>query len=1180
MRLGEPPVPMTTAGRRGPRWVVATLVLALLVGATVLAWPPLARHLVLWRVQVISQRPATADDVRLNPFTGRLAIRGLRVLERDGRTPFTDVERLEVQVRPLSLLTGHVWISEAVIAGPIVRVVRDADGFNISDLTRPTATPARWLDVTVDRFALTRGVVTLEDRALSEPRTWTSEQMEIEARNLSTRRGDGTATGRSITAGTPVSLDMWSVRLYPIHLEARVTTSGLDLGLARVYLPADAAVVPERGRATSTVTVTFDATAGLHAQVTGEVRDLVLTEPGQREPVALVPRLALEVSDFAYRNDAVQVGRLELTGSGSVRDPRGIQGRRHHVSAVRASIAEVTWPVTTAGRLDVEGRIEGGGALQVTGRLRPPPDASQLRLRLSRAELAPWAQFLPLAARVSGLAEADLSVDEPLAPAVPARVRGSLAVSQLAILNGRDALLRAQRVEARDLEVRWPERVAIRQVAIIGPHASIARDQAGDFPLAALLAAPAPARQSARTTERAIRGVDDATRDAADAAAPAPPKMPAAAGAPIARATSPAIATPATPAITVAEVLVRDGTVAWHDQAVTPRVAVDFTGLDARVTGAGWPLRGPLGMHAAIRSPGGGRLQVTGRVAVSPVAAELRVTSRDVEIAPFHSYVPLPARIAGRTDLDLAVTAPALAEGRGTVRGSAVISRLDVRDGERTVVRAERAAVTGMEIDWPRQVTVRDVQLERPWILLERDRAGALPLRALLSPHTRASRPARTGGPGAGSATPAPSVATNASAEARAPDTPGESGAAIPVTLGRVVIEDGGVRIVDHRVTPPFALDVQRVNGRADGLSTDPTSRPARIDLAGRATTASILEVRGTVGSLGGPLRLDVTAELQGLAVPRTNSYLAEAVAWEARDGWLTTAVRCRIDGDTLDARTETKLSRLQVARVGDADQARARIGLPLGMIVALMKDSRGDIHLAVPIRGRLSDPRFDLSEAVWSTVRNIAVKAITGPVSLIGRVRFGADSRIERIDIDPIPFAPGRATLGEDGKEQAQRVALFLEKTPDVRMALHPVVSSRDRAALAKGKGGDAVDDPAGSDGGSSRPTAGATSGDRSRRAAGAVPETAREADSAATPAQVRELATRRIEAVREVIRKAGVDPKRLDATDGATTVDDGEGQVRLDLLEPARPGSPGRPDFLRRLFGEASRPAAAPRD
>ena len=86
-------------------------------------------------------------------------------------------------------------------------------------------------------------------------------------------------------------------------------------------------------------------------------------------------------------------------------------------------------------------------------------------------------------------------------------------------------------------------------------------------------------------------------------------------------------------------------------------------------------------------------------------------------------------------------------------------------------------------------------------------------------------------------------------------------------------------------------------------------------------------------------------------------------------------------------------------------------------------------------------------------------MKAITAPVSWIGRVRYTDDSRIERIDMDPIPFAPGQAALGPDAREQVSRVAAFLGQSPEVRMALTPVVSARDRAALRQGSLDNAIE-------------------------------------------------------------------------------------------------------------------------
>src|SRR5262252_243582 len=189
------------------RWLgLGGVAVALGLVAIVLAWPSVIRRVAIARIEAITHRTVEIQAVHLNPFTGRLAVEGLRLMEADVRTPFTDFERLDVRIRPLALLRGHLWIREAVLQGSTVRIVRFPDRFNLSDLIEGSAPSGRVLDVTVDRFVVTRGTITFEDRALPEPREWRSENVEIEARHLSTLRDDGTADGTSVTAGAPVSV--------------------------------------------------------------------------------------------------------------------------------------------------------------------------------------------------------------------------------------------------------------------------------------------------------------------------------------------------------------------------------------------------------------------------------------------------------------------------------------------------------------------------------------------------------------------------------------------------------------------------------------------------------------------------------------------------------------------------------------------------------------------------------------------------------------------------------------------------------------------------------------------------------------------------------------------------------------------------------------------------------------
>lgn len=1039
------------------RALLTGAILAIVVLALVAAWPSLVHHLLIARIHAATQRPVSVESVHLNPLAGRLIVEGLRVYERDGVSPFTGFERLDIHFNPLSLIARHLRIYEARLEGPTTRIVRLPDGFNISDLIEGPAAPRRWFDITVQYLVVTRGTATLEDRALAEPRTWSSERIEIEAHDLSTLRDDGRAVARSMTEGAPVSLELRRLRLQPIHLEAVVTASNIDLAPARLYFPRDAALVLERGRATSTLTVALDARAGLEASATGEITDVVMRRRGERDPAVEVPRLTLELAGLRYQDEQLEIGRFELAGEASVKDLRAGARARYQVSTVQASLGDITWPVTRAGRLDVRSSVPGGGRLELSGRLSPPPAASQLRLRLARVDLHPWARLVPDALHVEGLAEADLRIDEPLAPAVPSHVQGAVAVNQLGIGAAGGDLLRAARAEARGLEVEWPTRVAVRQVVVTRPRAAIERDRAGAITVPGM-----PARGV---------GEGPATSQGAEAGALR---------------------------LAVDEVVVKEGRLVWRDRTVEPPITLDLTDVGARIRGAARPVAGPLRVQVEMRPPGGGHAEFDGRVEPELVAVEGRLRAQGAAVGPYLAYAAMPARIGGRVDFDLAVALGSGPEPRLTARGEVAASSLDVRDNERTLLRMERASASGVDIDWPRRATIRDLHVQRPWVLLERDRDNALSLRTLLTPRP-AGRPAGSTAPHA--------------------ETEPSAGPPMSVSVRELTIEDGGFRAVDQRVSPPFALDAQGLTGRLHGVSTDLAGPPAQFDVAGRVGGNARLAARGRVGPLTGPLRLDVSAELHDFAVPRTNPYLLQQVAWEARSGTLTTSLHCRIDRDALDAKTDILVRRLEVARAPGADGAQARVGLPLGTIVALMKDRRGDIHVAVPVGGRLSDPRFDVSEAIWSTVRNVAVKTITAPLSWIGRVETGADSRIQQVDVAPVRFEPGSATLTADGQDQLARLAAFLDQVPDIRLALTPVLSTGDRAA------GDA-----------------------------------RTALSS--------LAARRLDAVREGIKKAGGDQDRLKATpptDGPSS----EGVVQVALLDPEPSDRPG-PGLIRRLLGQ----------
>ena len=138
--------------------------------------------------------------------------------------------------------------------------------------------------------------------------------------------------------------------------------------------------------------------------------------------------------------------------------------------------------------------------------------------------------------------------------------------------------------------------------------------------------------------------------------------------------------------------------------------------------------------------------------------------------------------------------------------------------------------------------------------------------------------------------------------------------------------------------------------------------------------------------------------------------------------------------------------------------------------------------------------------------------------------------------------------------------------------MALTPVVTARDRAAFRErtspAENGRARDARAAQDD-AGRPPADGTS--NAARATGAESRST-EAERQPSP-ELTELGTKRLEAVRDALKQAGIDTKRLTAIPVALAADGTEPQIKLDLVEPENTKSGDRPNVVERMLGKDDR-------
>jgi hypothetical protein len=368
------------------------------------------------------------------------------------------------------------------------------------------------------------------------------------------------------------------------------------------------------------------------------------------------------------------------------------------------------------------------------------------------------------------------------------------------------------------------------------------------------------------------------------------------------------------------------------------------------------------------------------------------------------------------------------------------------------------------------------------------------------------------------------------------------------------VVADGFGRFVDRTTTPDFAEELSQLSLTVDELSTN-GAQPARFSLKGMIGPAAAVSIEGRLGALDGPRFVDVSASLRDFAVPRANPYIDRLVGWTATQGRLRFDVHYRLEGDELDATNQIGVEALDVVITDPPHPVLRDLGLPLNLVVSLLKDRRGDIHVSVPVRGSLASPEFDFADAMWGAVRNLTIRLIALPFSLVGKLFFSEDSKIEAVSINPVVFEPGTATPPPAMAEHLDKVGVFLRETPGIRVQMRPVVTVADVTRLRRAT---VMEDLA--------KLTSATSGPDfdaavlrlfAERFPRRTPESAEEAlavlvrTTPAPDAAAQALAAARTAHTAAVLTKAGVEAARVRAFEGVAAVEaQGSGRVEFEIV------------------------------
>ena len=485
------------------------------------------------------------------------------------------------------------------------------------------------------------------------------------------------------------------------------------------------------------------------------------------------------------------------------------------------------------------------------------------------------------------------------------------------------------------------------------------------------------------------------------------------------------------PVVTLGELAVTDVQVDAIDLTTTRRAVhriddlrLSLRGLDSSRLDKLVPL------SLEISLPQDGRIALAGDVSAQPLVADLNV---EIERVGFSNASPYLEPLVNIRLADGTIRA----KGRATLRDGAASYAGDFGvGGFRTVdgklaqdfVKWTDFAITGIKVSsQPLAFHAEEIRFIDPSAAIRVEADGSLSIAQ------------------AGVLASAPTPDAAEAGEAKVTATGNTSAAALPidVSIGKFAFENAAFRFEDQSIKPAARGGVTQLTGAITGLSSAALGR-AEVDIRGKVDGVAPVAITGKLNPLGQPAFMDVKIDFQGIDLqPGVGPYIGKFAGRTLARGNLNIAVTAKLNDRALDTNNVVTLDQFELgAKTNSPDATK----LPVGLALALLRDTNGKIVIDLPVKGSLDDPSFKVSRVVVRVLVNILTKAATSPFSLLGAAFGGGGDELGWQD-----FAAGAGGLEESGIKKLETVAKALNGRPALKLQLAGAYDSAQDAEALK---------------------------------------------------------------------------------------------------------------------------------
>jgi hypothetical protein len=1067
--------------KRAALTVTGIIAALLLFAAFVL--PPIVCSQAVKAIEAETGRKAKIEKISINPLTLTITVNGLSMESREGG-PFISVARVRCSLGLASVYRRALILSEVSIDSPSISFARlSANNYNFNDIIelqkakpKPEKKSKGEFLFSINNISLTNGSLDFDDRAVVGGRKHTIRSMEITLPFISNiaylveKYTDPHLS--AIVNGAPFSFNGKSKPL------SKSMETSVHIDLKQLSLPEYIAYFPVRppadlisGRLTVSTDVTYTVSKENKPElgVRGEISlaGIALNMRGG-QPLIRLPNLLVKASDlelFARRFffDEISVDGLELfisrspkgewmysqlltpppkkgdnretapaTGpevdrkagqlllqvaaftlrNGTVHfsDAQPTGGFKSEISQIEASVTNFTTSADKTAEYELSMMLDNEATFSADGSFSLTPLSATISSELSGLKIQRGWPYLsnfltsPIKGTIDFSSEASYNKDKGVTVE-----KGHLLASGISASYGDKERLDLSSFEITNAGFSQSgNSVDVGEIRLAKADMSLSREADGTVSILSLLRKPRSSPASAFT---------DSPKQTTQQAAPAPVSD--------SRGIQPAKEF----SFRLRKLLIDSFNTTLTDKTLHDKPRFTLTDTSLSLSELKWPRFKPAAFLFSSTFNKATPLRASGEITPLPFRYKGSFSVGRLPLRDFEAYFPSNVNLfilGGYADTDVMLDI-SLNGGKpsGSFKGNAGVRSFHAID---TIAEEDLLKWESLQFDEiqgnldPFSLTLHQIALNGVYsrIIVRKD--GTLNLQNLVEKQEEGTgvKGQETGSNGLGK-----SVKENNSQLSEP-----KSAAAPPmrnISIEMLTIQDGTIFFTDNHLSKLFATTFYNLGGRVSGLSSE-YSKFADVELRGNLENHSPLQITGQINPLRGDLFVDLKASFHDIELSPVTPYSGTFLGYTVEKGKLFLDLKYHIDKKQLNSENKVFIDQFTLGEKVESDKATS---LPVKLGLALLKDRNGEIHLDLPVTGRTDDPKFSIWGVVWQVVKNLLVKAVTSPFSLLSSM-FGGGQ-----DFSAVMFTAGSTLLSPPEEAKLSALAKALIERPALKVEL-----------------------------------------------------------------------------------------------------------------------------------------------